>query len=103
MRTRHLKIRLTENELETIENRAGAMTKSSFVRLCALDRVPITIPASNQKAVVELNKIGSNLNQLVRLAHLHSLDSDIERLKSTMSAAHSETCRLAGVLAPTEK
>jgi hypothetical protein len=94
-RTRHLKIRLTEAELDTIEQRAGSMTKSAFVRECAIDRMPTTLPQVNERAIVQLNKIGVNLNQLTRLAH----KANEAELQTIMDAVFAESCLLVGAIA----
>jgi hypothetical protein len=95
MREFCLKIRLSKSEKEELVRRAGPMSASAFFRACALDRTPVLPPEINQKALIELNKIGVNLNQLAR--RMNS-ESDQIRLNLIKQQVFRKVQELSGAL-----
>ena len=74
-RNKQLIIRVNEEELAEIEFLRGPMQRATFIRQKALgELVSSDIPEINLKAYGELAKVGSNLNQLLKL--LHSFDGE---------------------------
>lgn len=61
--------RVSPDELKELDRRAGHLRTSTFVRLCALGRPPLSVPSVNNELLVELRKIGTNLNQIARKLH----------------------------------
>lgn len=88
-------VRLNGDELAELKQRAGKMRLSVYLRHCALGRPPINIPATNAQAIRELNRIGSNLNQLVHAAHRTSRTADLEKI---MSKVFAESCMLSSLI-----
>lgn len=73
-RKRYIQIRVTDDELKEIKQRAGNVSTSTFLRQLALDQ-PIAQPPIPSKEVVhkcdpdlirEVNHIGNNINQIAR-------------------------------------
>lgn len=73
-RKRYIQIRVTEDELQEIKQRAGNVSTSTFLRKLALDQ-PIAQPLTPSKEVIhkcdpdlirEVNHIGNNINQIAR-------------------------------------
>lgn len=59
--------RLTDEELQKVENSRGGMTPGEWIRRAALGlEIPNQIPELNKQAWAELSKVASNLNQLAR-------------------------------------
>ena len=71
-RTKILPIRMSAAELQTIGERAHICGKgvSTYMREVALGSVPRARPQRlEKKAVYQLSRIGTNLNQLARIAN----------------------------------
>lgn len=73
-RKRYIQIRVTDEELQEIKERAGNVSTSTFLRQLALDQ-PIAQPPTPSKEVIhkcdpdlirEVNHIGNNINQIAR-------------------------------------
>lgn len=73
-RKRYIQIRVTEDELQEIKQRAGNVSTSTFLRRLALDQ-PIAQPPTPSREIVhkcdpdlirEVNLIGNNINQIAR-------------------------------------
>ena len=58
--------RLTDAERDHVDASRGKVTGGEFIRRAALSAVPRVVPEVNREAWVELARLGSNLNQLVR-------------------------------------
>lgn len=70
LRRHPITCRVTDAELEHIENHRGGMTKGEFIRTAALKRqMPKTIPEPNIKKWAELKKLANNINQLAKIAN----------------------------------
>lgn len=61
----------TEYEFEKLEARAETtgLDVSEFVRRLALNKQFLCVPAINRSALVELSKIGSNINQIAKVTN----------------------------------
>lgn len=103
-RIHRLTFRLTERELEVLRHRASSleMNLSKTLRRAALGK-PLRrdkIPALNLRAIGDLGRIGNNLNQLVKLAHMGRVSpglgalalevrGEVERLREELAGLHS--------------
>lgn len=85
-RQQGVRARVTADEYAAIENRARAagLSTAAYLRACALgdkgprsQRRPSVEMEQFGKAIAELNKIGSNVNQL---AHAANLGKEIDRI-----------------------
>ena len=75
-RNRYIQIRLTDDELEAINTRAGELDKSTWLRGLALEQpVPQPQPEPELKKIVHtadpeliraVNRIGNNINQIAK-------------------------------------
>ena len=68
--TRTLRTRLTEQQFEALDAHARAcgLTLSGFIRQLVLGFKPIARRPLARSAIVAVNRVGANLNDLVRLA-----------------------------------
>ena len=77
MRTRNksIPIRVTENELEAIDEAAKKAKKNrtEYLISAALGK-EITVIEDLREMIVQLKKIGNNLNQLTRKANAHEIE-----------------------------
>ena len=77
MRTRNksIPIRVTEKELEAIDEAAKKAKKNrtEYLINCALGK-EITVISDLREMIVQLKKIGNNLNQLTRKANAHEVE-----------------------------
>lgn len=81
LRTGHVSIYLTDEELEAARERACArgVPLAVYLRATALQE-PLRstpIPAINLSTARGLNQVGNNLNQLVKLAHSGRVSPDL--------------------------
>lgn len=58
--------RLTDAERDHVDASRGSVTRGEFIRRAALSAAPRVVPEVNREAWVELARLSSNLNQLVR-------------------------------------
>lgn len=60
-----------EHEFSTLENRAeiAGLDLCEFVRRLALNQQFLAVPQINRQALAELSKIGTNLNQIAKVAN----------------------------------
>jgi hypothetical protein len=76
-----LSFRVTEAELAEITSRAqlAGLDRSTYVRRAALAQriVALRVPAVHLQAIGQLQRIGNNLNQAVRLVHEGRLSPDL--------------------------
>lgn len=106
-RQQSVRARVTPDEYAAIEKRARAagLSTAAYLRACALGdkgprsqrRPPVELEQFG-KAIAELNKIGSNVNQI---AHAVNLGKDpdrilLKRMAEELSIAVSELLRAAG-------
>ena len=73
LRSEWLRVRVTVDELHQVEQRAveARLTPSDYVRHAVLDgRIEIKHPAaSDPGTIIELQRIGNNLNQIARICN----------------------------------
>lgn len=90
-----LSFRVTQAELDAIEARAAAagLDRSTYARRAALGAriVALRVPAIHLAAIGQLQRIGNNLNQAVKLVHEG-------RLSPEFAPALREVHRLLGEL-----
>lgn len=76
-RNRCIKVRLSDNELDTINEfveRSGYKSREHYIRTVLLKSVPKEQPnVDYQKLIFEFNRIGNNLNQLVQLSYSYPI------------------------------
>lgn len=79
-RTLRLSFRVTEAEVKAIDSRAtlAGLDRSTYVRRAALGAriVALRVPAIHLAAIGQLQRIGNNLNQSVKLVHEGRLSSE---------------------------
>lgn len=77
-----LSFRVTEAELSEITSRArlAGLDRSAYARRATLGQriVALRVPAIHLEAIGQLQRIGNNLNQAVRLVHEGRLSPDLE-------------------------
>ena len=91
-----IKITVTKRERELIKSKAqkGNLTVSAFVRKAALD-MPVIVLDGFKELVLELSRIGNNLNQLTVLAHLREITSvNLEHTNETLKSVLKEVISL---------
>lgn len=73
-RKRYIQLRVTDDELTAIKERAGNVSTSTFLRQLALDQ-PIAQPPNPSREIIhkcdpdlirEVNRIGNNINQIAK-------------------------------------
>ena len=74
MRTRNKQIHiyLTEEELSALDSkvRKTSLSREAYIRAVLADTVPVELPPIDYVSLIkELNRIGSNLNQIAAKAH----------------------------------
>ena len=89
MRNKNIKIRVTENELARIKERAAAsgMNVSGYIRKCAVDGKIILYETKNLFGLkTALKAIGKNVNQIAAVVNSTGsvYANDIEDLKRSM-------------------
>ncbi len=76
-RNRCIKVRLSDNELNTINEfveQSGYKSREHYIRTVLLKSVPKEQPnVDYQKLIFEFNRIGNNLNQLVQLSYSYPI------------------------------
>lgn len=83
-------VKLTEREKEKVLSFAKdkGITLSSYVRKAILN--PVFVSSTDLKAVIEINKIGNNINQLVHQANKFSYDENIRETISRVELLMEE-------------
>ena len=86
-RTKEISIRVTEQELKQINSLKQANTTAAWIRDLALNVAPIN--KADPNLIRALGRIGSNLNQLTRIANTNKqidqkLVNDINVIKQLM-------------------
>ena len=86
-RTKEISIRVTEQELKQINSLKQANTTAKWIRDLALNVAPIN--KADPNLIRALGRIGSNLNQLTRIANTNKqidqkLVNDINVIKQLM-------------------
>ena len=99
MRTRNksIPIRVTEKELEEIDARASKAKKNraEYLISAALGKA-ITVIEDLREMIVQLKKIGNNLNQLTRKANAHEVEVvDLTEMNNSMGEIYCAIFALA--------
>lgn len=70
-RSYRIKIGFTPSQYQTLVDRAEAagLSDIELIRRLAINQQFHTVPSINRDALIELNKIGVNLNQLTKIAN----------------------------------
>lgn len=73
-RSIQIKVGLTPAQYEKISERAesAGLSDVELIRRLAINQQFNTIPAINRTALIELNKIGVNLNQIAKVANMRA-------------------------------
>lgn len=83
-RNRQILIRLSDEELEKfkIKIQKSKLNQSAYLRNCILEK-PINVFENNRDYLIELKRIGNNLNQLTRAVHVGKINcgNELEELK----------------------
>lgn len=58
--------RLTDEELSTLDQRRGKVSRGEWLRLAALSKPPRIVPEVNKVAWADLSRAAGNLNQLAK-------------------------------------
>ncbi|HAC0715856.1 TPA_asm: plasmid mobilization relaxosome protein MobC [Listeria monocytogenes] len=86
-----IKFRVTEEEKAFIEMKmkeAGIMNREAYLRKMAIDgAIIVSNYNETKKLTLELNKIGTNINQMARIANTHKNISqdDIQKIKEMIN------------------
>ena len=98
-RSERIEIRCTPKERKKLEDKAAdiELSLSEFIRRASLGmRINAKSRQVNQ-LIYELNRIGTNLNQLTRLAHLDRLSAvDRKRLEGIFRAVEAKLDEVCG-------
>lgn len=77
IRTREIKVRMSDDEFTSLNEKVQkcGMSREMFIRLVLNNYQPKELPPIEYfKLIKELNMNGNNLNQLVKLAYVKSID-----------------------------
>ncbi|MBC2002487.1 MobC family plasmid mobilization relaxosome protein [Listeria booriae] len=89
-RNMELKFRVTEEEKAFIElkmKEAGITNREAYLRKMAIDgAIVVSNHTETKRLILELNKIGNNINQMTHVANRnkHISQEDIETIKELM-------------------
>jgi len=86
-RDKQLKFFVSDSELEQIKNKviASNLSQSDFLRKSALNKEIVVIDGIRELAI-QIKKIGTNLNQITKLAH----QSRVGNVSAEMEQIHKE-------------
>lgn len=97
-RDRHFKVRMNEEEMEDLNLKVKkSKSREEFVREC-IKNVTVKEPPSLDyyRLINEFNRIGTNLNQLTKLAHVstklpdHQLENTLNELSLLVKTVDKE-------------
>lgn len=77
--------RLTDSELERCDANRGELTRGEWLRIGALDSLPVVVPALNREAYAELAKAAGNMNQLARKLNSGDL-VELDQVRAELAA-----------------
>lgn len=94
-RTRAVTVRLSPEEMQTLDNLRGRTTRGRYVRTLLLaGGTTLQVPAINQAWYAKTGNLGNNLNQLVRLLHSRpELAAEAGQIRELL---HDLRCHLIG-------
>ncbi len=97
-RTRAMCVRFTDLELTTIRDRAALCSTpiGRYIRETALG-YSLVVPrrAGDAEVIRQLARIGNNLNQLARVAHMSGRMDDVETLQATVETLTAALRKIA--------
>jgi hypothetical protein len=62
-------VRLNASELAQVDGWRGRVQRGEYLRHAAFKTLPVVVPEINREAWAEMARVGSNLNQLAKLAN----------------------------------
>lgn len=78
MRTKEIKIRVSEEEYQLLLERKTKQRLAEWLRDIALNEKPKSLPKSvDPKLLYELNRIGTNINQIARVCNIKKSSVDL--------------------------
>ena len=95
-RDKTLTVRITAQEKERIQTQARKARRSVTDYLVALSwETPICLGPDTRPLLVELKRIGSNINQIVQKVNAGAFTSyNFQEVVDQLGALHQELCRL---------
>lgn len=69
LRSKEIKIRLTDSEHAALKSKSGRMRLAAWMRESCINKMPPTIPQINLEALAQLRGAATNLNQLSKHAN----------------------------------
>ncbi len=83
-RSIQIKVGLTPSQYAKIEERADSagLSDVELIRRLAINQEFHTVPAINRSALIELNKIGGNINQIAKVANSTGHLDNLEELEN---------------------
>lgn len=77
-------VRMNIGELADLDSKRGRVPRGEWLRLCADDKLPPSIPTLNRQAWIELSRSASNLNQLSQKLNLGD-EVDVAELRQILA------------------
>ena len=93
-RSIQIKVGLTPSQYAKIEERADSagLSDVELIRRLAINQQFHTVPSINRNALIELNKIGVNLNQIARVAN-SGADVNFQQLVDSIKSDMKEVAK----------
>lgn len=95
VRSYAVEVSLNESELSQFQSRLASVgleqnkqTRAKFIRKLILNEPINSVPVVNKVAIVAINRVGVNLNQLIRAGKLN--DEILQSMKAELSHAASQ-------------
>lgn len=90
LKDKRLYLRLSSDELEIINRKAKTMglSKTKYLITCALNRSIVS--KADQSILMNMQKIGVNINQMAHIANSKKDTQTLEYLKSVLDNYHKE-------------
>ena len=113
IRDKAIRVHLSATELLYLQERAGALSLSEYLLKAGLGqaipqrRQPQPVPQLNREMLLELGKIGGNLNQIARMCNLSlqrgvTCNVDLQVILELQAAIQTLSQRICGI-EPTEE
>jgi Bacterial mobilisation protein (MobC) len=108
IRDKAIRVHLSATELLYLQERAGALSLSEYLLKAGLGqsipqrRQPQPVPQLNREMLLELGKIGGNLNQIAKTCHLSlqrgsGCTVDLKLLVELQAAIQTLSQRICGI------